>query len=56
MLLDSPAHSTLPIGLELLFGNGSAVVGVLMLVPALVLYLFSQRAIERGIFSGAVTG
>ena len=56
VLLDSPAHSTLPIGLELLFGNGSAVVGVLMLVPALVLYLFSQRAIERGIFSGAVTG
>ena len=56
VLLDSPTHSTLPIGLELLFGNGGAVVGVLMLLPALALYLVSQRAIERGIFSGAVTG
>lgn len=56
VLLDSPSHSTLPMGLELLFGNQSAIIGVLMVLPAIVLYLLSQRSIERGIFSGAVKG
>lgn len=56
VLLISPERSTLPIGLDLLFGNGTAIVGVLMLIPVIVLYLLSQRSIERGIFSGAVKG
>ncbi len=55
-LLDSPQHSTLPMGLQLIFGDGSALVGVLMLVPVVGLYLLSQRSIESGIFSGAVKG
>jgi len=46
----------LPMGLELLYGSGTAIVGVLMLIPILGVYLLSQQAIERGIFSGAVTG
>jgi multiple sugar transport system permease protein len=54
VLLNDPSHSTLPMGLELLYGRGSAIVGVLMLIPAIALYLLSQRSIERGIFSGAV--
>ncbi len=37
-------------GLELLYGSGTAIVGVLMLIPILGVYLLSQRAIERGIF------
>ena len=56
VLLNDPMHSTLPMGVELLFGNGTAIVGVMMLVPAVGLYLLSQRSIERGIFSGAVKG
>ena len=56
VLLNDPIHSTLPMGLELLYGNGTAIVGVLMLVPVILLYLLSQRSIERGIFSGAVKG
>lgn len=56
VLLNDPRHSTLPMGLELLYGNGSAIVGVLMLIPVILLYLLSQRSIERGIFSGAVKG
>ena len=56
VLLNDPIHSTLPMGLELLYGNGTAIVGVLMLVPVIGLYLLSQRSIERGIFSGAVKG
>jgi len=56
ILLTDPMHSTLPMGLLLLYGNGTAIVGVLMMVPVILLYLFSQRSIERGIFSGAVKG
>ncbi|MEI9906925.1 MAG: carbohydrate ABC transporter permease [Actinomycetota bacterium] len=56
VLLNDPKHSTLPMGLELLFGQGTALVGVLMLIPPVLLYLMSQRSIERGIFSGAVKG
>jgi multiple sugar transport system permease protein len=56
VLLNDPMHSTLPMGVELLFGNGTAIVGVMMLIPAVGLYLLSQRSIERGIFSGAVKG
>lgn len=56
VLLNAPEHSTLPMGLELLYGKGTATVGLLMLIPAVLLYLLSQRSIERGIFSGAVTG
>lgn len=56
VLLNDPIHSTLPMGLELLYGNGTAIVGVLMLLPVIGLYLLSQRSIERGIFSGAVKG
>jgi multiple sugar transport system permease protein len=56
ILLTDPMHSTLPMGLELLYGNGTAIVGVLMMVPVILLYLLSQRSIERGIFSGAVKG
>ena len=56
VLLSDPAHSTLPMGLELLYGNSTAIVGVLMMVPIILLYLLSQRSIERGIFSGAVKG
>jgi multiple sugar transport system permease protein len=56
VLLNDPMHSTLPMGLELLYGNGTAIIGVLMLVPVIGLYLLSQRSIERGIFSGAVKG
>lgn len=56
VLLNDPIHSTLPMGLELLYGNGTAIIGVLMLVPVIGLYLLSQRSIERGIFSGAVKG
>ncbi|MCX6429857.1 MAG: carbohydrate ABC transporter permease [Actinobacteria bacterium] len=56
VLLNAPEHSTLPMGLELLYGRGTATVGILMLIPAVLLYLLSQRSIERGIFSGAVTG
>lgn len=56
VLLNDPINSTLPMGLELLYGSGTAIVGVLMLVPVILLYLLSQRSIERGIFSGAVKG
>jgi multiple sugar transport system permease protein len=56
VLLNAPEHSTLPMGLELLYGKGTATVGILMLIPAILLYLLSQRSIERGIFSGAVKG
>ncbi len=56
VLLNAPEHSTLPLGLELLYGKGTATIGLLMLIPAIGLYLLSQRSIERGIFSGAVTG
>jgi multiple sugar transport system permease protein len=56
VLLSDPADSTLPMGLELLYGNSTAIVGVLMMVPIILLYLLSQRSIERGIFSGAVKG
>ena len=56
VLLNDPRHYTLPMGLELLYGSGTAIVGVLMLIPILGVYLLSQQAIERGIFSGAVTG
>lgn len=56
VLLSDPMHSTLPMGVELLFGNGTAIVGVMMLIPVVGLYLLSQRSIERGIFSGAVKG
>ncbi len=56
VLLNAPEHSTLPMGLELLFGKGTATIGILMLIPAIALYLLSQRSIERGIFSGAVKG
>jgi multiple sugar transport system permease protein len=56
VLLNAPEHSTLPMGLELLYGRGTATIGLLMLIPAILLYLLSQRSIERGIFSGAVTG
>jgi len=56
VLLNDPRHYTLPMGLELLYGSGTAIVGVLMLIPILGVYLLSQQAIERGIFSGAVHG
>ncbi len=56
VLLNDSRHYTLPMGLELLYGSGTAIVGVLMLLPILGIYLVSQRAIERGIFSGSVTG
>ncbi len=56
VLLSAPEHLTLPVGMELLYGRGTATIGVLMLIPAIGLYLLSQRSIERGIFSGAVTG
>lgn len=56
VLLNAPEHSTLPMGLELLYGKGTATIGILMLIPAIALYLLSQRSIERGIFSGAVKG
>ena len=56
VLLNAPEHSTLPMGLELFYGNGTATIGILMLIPAIALYLLSQRSIERGIFSGAVKG
>ena len=56
VLLNDPSHSTLPMGVELLFGNGTAIVGIMMLIPIVGLYLISQRSIERGIFSGAVKG
>jgi multiple sugar transport system permease protein len=54
VLLNDPRHYTLPMGLELLYGSGTAMVGLLMLIPLILLYLLTQRAIERGIFSGAV--
>lgn len=56
VLLNDPMHSTLPMGVELLFGSGTAIVGIMMLIPVIGLYLISQRSIERGIFSGAVKG
>lgn len=56
VLLNDPMHSTLPLGVELFFGSGTAIVGIMMLIPAIGLYLISQRSIERGIFSGAVKG
>ena len=56
VLLNDPMHSTLPMGLELLYGSGIAILGIIMLIPIALVYLLSQRAIERGIFSGAVKG
>ena len=56
VLLTDPHQYTLPMGLELLYGNETAIVGVLMIIPILGVYLLSQQAIERGIFSGAVHG
>ena len=55
-LLDSPKNATLPLGLSLFFGSGNALIGLLMLIPAIGLYLLSQRSIERGIFCGSVKG
>lgn len=56
VLLSAPEHLTLPTGLELLYGHGTSTIGLLMLIPAIGIYLLSQRSIERGIFSGAVKG
>jgi multiple sugar transport system permease protein len=54
ILLNSPENFTLPVGLHLIFGNGNALIGLFMVIPSLIIFAFAQRAIERGIFSGAV--
>lgn len=54
VLLVDPSRSVMSIGIEVFYGQGTALIGILMLVPSVLLYLGSQQTIARGIFSGAV--
>lgn len=56
VLLADPSRSIMSIGIEVFYGQGTAYIGILMLIPPILLYLASQKTIARGIFSGAVKG
>ena len=56
MLLNSPELFPLPVGLGLGLSTGNALVGVLLIVPAIFVFIGSQRSLARGIFGGSVKG
>ncbi len=56
MLLNSPEFFPLPVGLGLGLSTGNALVGVLLIVPAIFVFIGSQRSLARGIFGGSVKG
>lgn len=54
VLLAEPSKSIMSIGIEVFYGQGTTLIGIMMVIPSVLLYLTSQRTIARGIFSGAV--
>jgi multiple sugar transport system permease protein len=56
MLLNSPELFPLPVGLRLGLSTGNALVGVLLILPAIFVFIGSQRSLARGIFGGSVKG
>ena len=54
VLLADPSKSIMSIGIEVFYGQGTTLIGIMMVIPSVLLYLASQRTIARGIFSGAV--
>ena len=54
VLLADPSQSIMSIGIEVFYGQGTTLIGIMMVIPSVLLYLASQRTIARGIFSGAV--
>ena len=56
VLLIDPSRSVMSIGIEVFYGQGTTLIGIMMLIPSVLLYLASQKTIARGIFSGAMKG
>ena len=56
MMLNSPELFPLLVGLGLGLSTGNALVGVLLIVPAIFVFIGSQRSLARGIFGGSVKG
>jgi multiple sugar transport system permease protein len=54
ILLADPSKSLLSIGIEAFYGQETALIAILMLVPSVLLFLAANKTIARGIFSGAV--
>jgi len=54
VLLADPSQSILSIGIEAFYGQETALIAIVMIIPSVLLFLAANKMIARGIFSGAV--